>query len=416
MNCAEATRLVEKLADGEASAREKASVESHLEGCSSCRTHLEFVSALPAVMDRSRLAEPPVSYWDILPQKVVRRLDREARRSRFWTPAKMSWAGLAAAAMIVLVVGRSVYRDWQHQQAALVEETAASRAPQARSLPSQTAEAAKEEDFAGADGSIGASGTVGAVVEGRPEEARASEPQAAGVVGETARRPSPPASPPTSTPEPAAPPRDGPADEAPQRQPKSAVLATLDSLEVSAVAETVAPDEEAEAEPADARDDASAKALRKSSTASGPSRPNEPSAQRTRAFAARSAAAPAEADASPARLQQSNEMAEADPGAPGAEDAFRTILAQYRDETAEVDAERRSRECDAWRQFVERHGESPTGSDGRYRLARCSIALAEARPSESARDQAVRDAEVFLSREPTGERADEIREAVGRLQ
>ena len=73
MNCEEAIRLVEKLADGEASEHEKSQAESHLGRCADCRSHYDFVLALSEASANAPSPEPPSSYWELLPSKVLSR-------------------------------------------------------------------------------------------------------------------------------------------------------------------------------------------------------------------------------------------------------------------------------------------------------------------------------------------------------
>lgn len=117
MNCDKALRLVERLADGEANATERAEAEGHLEGCDECRAHYEFVRAVHSASENIELPEPPEAYWQQFPSKVSARIEREERGERggYWpslfAPSLFRLGALAATVTIVVAVGVSVYRD-----------------------------------------------------------------------------------------------------------------------------------------------------------------------------------------------------------------------------------------------------------------------------------------------------------------
>ena len=77
MHCEQMLPLIEKLADGEAAPSEKARAEAHMEACESCRAHFHFLEALPEAARKAPLPEPPEMYWEVLPRKVMARIEEE---------------------------------------------------------------------------------------------------------------------------------------------------------------------------------------------------------------------------------------------------------------------------------------------------------------------------------------------------
>ncbi len=115
-DCAEIRLLVEKLADVEATAAEKLAAEAHLERCPSCRSHVEFLASLSAESRSLRFPEPPESYWEHLPRRVLARIDSEDRRpSGIWkillAPSVLRFSALGATLVLVTALGLSVLRE-----------------------------------------------------------------------------------------------------------------------------------------------------------------------------------------------------------------------------------------------------------------------------------------------------------------
>ena len=115
-DCAELMALVEKLADFEATAVEKLAAETHLEKCPRCRSHAEFLASLTEELKSMPFAEPPASYWEHLPRKVLDRIDSESRRpSGFFrillAPSMLRWGALGATLLVAAAVGLSVLRE-----------------------------------------------------------------------------------------------------------------------------------------------------------------------------------------------------------------------------------------------------------------------------------------------------------------
>ncbi|MGH9389948.1 MAG: hypothetical protein ACRD1Z_10055 [Vicinamibacteria bacterium] len=136
-DCAELLALVEKLSDFEATAAETLAAKAHLEKCPSCRTHFEFLTSLTEESRSMAFPEPPESYWEHLPQKVLDRIDSEGRRpSGFWSillaPSMLRWGALGATLLLVAALGVSVLRE-------------DSRTPEPPAPRAPVAEAPKEE-------------------------------------------------------------------------------------------------------------------------------------------------------------------------------------------------------------------------------------------------------------------------------
>jgi hypothetical protein len=112
-DCAEFLTLVEKLSDGEATAREKLEVEAHLAKCPGCRSHAEFLASLAKEARSMSFPEPPPSYWEHLPRRVLDRIDSGGPRP-FWSalvaPAMLRWFALGALFLVVVTVSVAVLR------------------------------------------------------------------------------------------------------------------------------------------------------------------------------------------------------------------------------------------------------------------------------------------------------------------
>ena len=115
MRCDNFLPLIEKLADGEATSAERHRAEAHLGNCASCQSHFRFLQALPAAVRQASLTAPPDMYWDVLPRKIMSRIERESGKGRrgWWfgrllAPSWLRWAGALAAALVAAVVGLRV--------------------------------------------------------------------------------------------------------------------------------------------------------------------------------------------------------------------------------------------------------------------------------------------------------------------
>ena len=114
MRCDNFLPLIEKLADGEATSAEQQRAEAHLENCTSCQSHFRFLQALPAAARQASLTDPPDMYWDVLPRKIMSRIERERDKGRrgwfgrLLAPSWLRWAGALAATLVAAVVGLRV--------------------------------------------------------------------------------------------------------------------------------------------------------------------------------------------------------------------------------------------------------------------------------------------------------------------
>ena len=115
MKCETAILLVEKLADGEASADEKALAEQHVSSCTDCRSHYTFVKALASASEKIALPlAPPQAYWEHLPSRIIARLHEDESPGiwqQLFAPSMLRWGALAATLTVVVVVGMKVSRD-----------------------------------------------------------------------------------------------------------------------------------------------------------------------------------------------------------------------------------------------------------------------------------------------------------------
>jgi hypothetical protein len=114
-DCAEILALVEKVSDFEATDAEKLAARAHLEKCPSCRSHAEVLASLTEESRSMPFPEPPESYWEHLPRKVLDRIDAERRRPGFFrvllAPSILRWGALGATLLLVTTVGVSVLRE-----------------------------------------------------------------------------------------------------------------------------------------------------------------------------------------------------------------------------------------------------------------------------------------------------------------
>ncbi len=115
-DCAEILPLVDKLYDSEASASERLAAEAHLEKCASCRSHFEFLDTLSEESRSMTLKDPPESYWEHLPRKVLDRIESEEKRppgflAFLLLPSTLKWSALGATLVLAAAVGVSILRE-----------------------------------------------------------------------------------------------------------------------------------------------------------------------------------------------------------------------------------------------------------------------------------------------------------------
>lgn len=115
MKCQEATSLVERLVDGEASVEEKARAEAHLGGCETCRAHYSFLRSIAETRGKQPPPEPPEAYWGSMTRNILARIEedniKESRSGRRTSrgPAAlggtaMRFVGLAAGVVLAVAV------------------------------------------------------------------------------------------------------------------------------------------------------------------------------------------------------------------------------------------------------------------------------------------------------------------------
>jgi hypothetical protein len=145
-DCAEARDLVEKLSDGEVTAAERRTAEAHLEKCPSCRGHFEFLVSLSREARAMSLAEPPESYWEHLPRRVLDRIDSGRRRPSgigaiLLGPSMLRFLPLGATLLVVTAVSLFVLRERSRmEEPRPAIPAAASEAPEAEAeLPAEPA-------------------------------------------------------------------------------------------------------------------------------------------------------------------------------------------------------------------------------------------------------------------------------------
>jgi hypothetical protein len=145
-DCAEARDLVEKLSDGEVTAAERRTAEAHLEKCPSCRGHFEFLVSLSREARAMSLAEPPESYWEHLPRRVLDRIDSGRRRPSgigaiLLGPSMLRFLPLGATLLLVTAVSLFVLRERSRiGEPATTVPAAASESPEAEAeLPAEPA-------------------------------------------------------------------------------------------------------------------------------------------------------------------------------------------------------------------------------------------------------------------------------------
>lgn len=412
MPCQDYLSLVEKLADGEVTPAEKRAAEAHLETCDACREHLRFLEALPTAARRVSVGEPPEAYWDTLPRKVMTRIakldERERHPRRWWlfgllSPSGMRWAGALAAAVVAAVVG------WRVLETPFTDQRTSGdvlRPPSATPM---------RED---AEGKLDQAMPGGALeLEEQPaDEALSPRSSAESEEGEPRARER----------------RVAPSE--PTRQAGEAPSATPQGMEER--------DSLTRPEPfADDRNEA----LQKSRAAAALVGREESGKEEAQELRAPPPAAPEEPSARPNPAPVGARISQTRPDQEGAastvrgqatavsnrsaEEDYRTLLERYPQEAA-VSAETLEgtatpsegapsdevKECADWRRFIFEHGGSEQEASARYRLALCSIALYDRQPSDDHRRQAVTDGQSFLAMEPSGERSDAVRRALGRIE
>lgn len=402
MRCQDLLPLVEKLSDGEATPAERREAEAHLKACADCREHFRFVEALPRAARQSATAEPPEMYWESLPGKVMARIaeneTREpvlrSRLSRVFSATGLRWAGALAAALLAAVVGLRVLDTPFSSQPA--PEVSLMREPEGAI---EAGRADEDSSESGQDRAPGEGPQAAAPATPRDQQLlRAPDQEQPG---------------PQTAEESVADRREASAEAsegALQKAEPARGVAERELRDLGAAAAEPAP----EPQPAPEEDTAFERGRRLESE------DRFAVANETRSTALReSSEAPSptvQADAVALRPQS-------------AEDDFRALEQRYplgatatgSESTAsspsnQSGAEDKAIECDAWRRFLQQHGAVEEETSARYRLALCSIALYDLRPSDVRRRQALEDGESYLALDSQSERADAIQEALDRIE
>ena len=395
MRCDDFLPLIEKLVDGEAAAAERQQAEAHLESCASCKSHFRFLKALPEAARQTSLPAPPDMYWEVLPRKIMSRIEKEgATRRRGWfsqmlAPSRLRWGGALAAALVAAVLGLRVLqlplacRDapapgkvvMEEESPALFKQAARKRVA-AEPAPPAAPEIAREEFVADALSSVGKAG----------QEKRDD------------------------------------AGEAPARRVIGGRL-EQDFYELKSTQPDEKNRDKGRAGPATAAETANVpQAEARGSQGQKPAAAVPPA---DREQAAQSVSVSRTLRAQPALEEAPSSAAQ----------GYRDLVARYplRDESpssanlsglsgvakekegALSDAELET-ECDDWRQFLARYPGDEREADALYRLALCSIALFDGSPSEDNRRPALDDAASYLDVATDEERAEAIRRALARIR
>lgn len=386
-DCTKATVLVEKMFDGEASRDERREAEGHLETCASCRAHLEFLSFISERARDSVFPEPPESYWEYLPRRVLTRIAEEPvpgfRRffPRLFVSGGLRWAApsvaLLASLALVVAVGLRFARQspWSGSPKATEEPRAS--APHPLEVPA-------------------------------PAVAPEPDPDAVAQKGKEQER-----EPPAAQGLPLAP---TPSFRAPEAASES-------ESESESVAPPMARDEKLDA----------GRGQKSGSVEVANAARDRIDAARSRASAAPAApVAPAESSSGKRTARAKDNPASSVLGV--REEAATVSLAAgaapepsagvARPEEAEAEAETEAN-CSALRASLAgwglEAGESASANetrkrDIRYQLARCSIDRYQREGGEALRNAAIEDGDDFLAQEKEGIRADEVRAELGRIR
>jgi hypothetical protein len=353
--CKAALPLVEKLADSEASPIETREAEAHLALCPDCRAHLEALRAFATFTREGRPPDPPDSYWEHLPRRVLERIESERLRPqalwrRLLAPGMLRLQALWISCVLLVAVGVIVLKS----------ELRDTRAP-ASAPPSPETPVASVPPVA-------------------------DVPAVPGATGAEAENPTPG-----------------------REKPTPDQRADLNALGYLREPPPIARDEPAPPE-ADAASGATMRANAPSPPEALASTAPEPAPQAAGARETAVEVSSARLDAERASSEEASfrllKQKEEEP-----ESRRRSVGAAHRALT--VDSGESSDPCADWRRFLETYGDAGArGGDARYELARCSLRRYEQAPADSSREIAIADADRFLEREPEGPRAEEIRKAL----
>ncbi len=430
MRCDDFLPLIEKLVDGEAAAAERQQAEAHLESCTSCQSHFRFLKALPEAARQASLPDPPDMYWEVLPRKIMSRIEKEgATRRRGWfsqmlAPSRLRWGGALAAALVAAVLGLRVlqfplaYRDAPAPGREVLEEefpalSADSLTPARRQAPEEPVEDTAREE---------------------PKEPRQFIALDDDDFEQAARKrvaaePAPPAAPEIA--------REEFVSDALSSTGKAGQKKQDDAGEAADRRVIGGRLEQGVYESKSTQPDEKNRDKGRARSATPAERANVPQTEARRSQGQKLAAAVPPADeeqgaqsVSVSRTLRAQPALEEAPSS--AAQGYRDLVARYplRDEPpssaslsgvakekegAFSDAELET-ECDDWRQFLARYPGDEREADARYRLALCSIALFDRFPSEDNRRPALDDAASYLDVATDEERAEAIRRALARIR
>lgn len=106
MNCRDATALIEKLVDGEASESERSRAETHVRSCEACSVEKRFLErtaeAMKARAETLSARDAPEGYWESLPDRVLARIDEQPKRGGLLRA--YPWMALAASLLVAVTV------------------------------------------------------------------------------------------------------------------------------------------------------------------------------------------------------------------------------------------------------------------------------------------------------------------------
>jgi hypothetical protein len=393
MHCDNILPLVEKLADGECTEPERARVEAHLAECESCQEHFRFVQALPEAARKVPLPEPPGAYWDVLPRKVMARIEKEqSTKGRGWLSQilavpRLRWLGAIAAGVIAVVLSYEVLTLEQERKPATVTEPAEEPVLEEKvpSEPSKTApdvvagEAVKraDQDRPDVGGALRRKRPSPTPAEGGgPTPARLPEASPSGKA--RALQESRDEADVSASPE--------PISKAAGAAGRGRTIAEAEEAPVAVMAEDVTKPEEARAPPV-------------AQPAAPKLKAAEPlSVEPTKAeLEAREADQPQDYRV---RKQASLERKGVSP----------VVFSEKDRETTSVRGPELETKCGALRDSIDPSAEVGKREDIGYQLALCSIELYQLRQTEEDRSQGEKDASAYLDFFPEGEHADEIRE------
>ena len=445
MRCDDFLPLIEKLADGEATAAERQEAEAHLKSCSACESHLQFLQALPQAARRASLPDPPEMYWDVLPRKIMSRIEKEGGKerggrrdwfSRWLAPSRLRWVGAMAAALVAAVVGLRVL------EFPLADPTA---------LPSAAVTRPGEDGLAAGISERKTPARAEVVMEKEPDSFRLEASKEGEAQKETAE-PEGIVTLDDESLEFAA--RQRRASESPPLGAPEVVQEEITTGALSAPGKAGRKNEDNAGEFTDQpvmggrlegetdelksmepdkqnRDERSTKSRMLAETANAP-QAEAPDVKEPKP-AATEAAADRDPPAQPVAVSRALRAPALKKASPNPEEQrYRDLAARYpardgraRSSQVPVFAQEKVRddldaqlapECADWRQFLSQYPESEWEADARHRLALCSITMFERSPSNANRRRALEEGALYLDVATDDTRAEAVRRAIARIQ